>query len=102
MKLQPIRKVEGLTKQEFTEQFIKTKTPVILKDFIKGSPELYCGDKKSFNLLQEAITHLFSTENFTGLYYREESGNYWINLDYTARHPGGPYVDNKAYAVVEF
>lgn len=40
MKLQPIRRVEGLTKQEFTEQFIKTKTPVILKDFIKGSPAL--------------------------------------------------------------
>ena len=65
-------------------------------------PELYCGDKKSFTLFQEAITHLFSTENFTGLYYREENGGYWINLDYTARHPGGPYVDNKAYAVVEF
>lgn len=65
-------------------------------------PELFCGDKKSFTSIQEAITHLFATENFTGLYYREENGNYWINLDYTARHPGGPYVDNKAYAVVEF
>ena len=65
-------------------------------------PELYCGDKKSFNLLQEAISHLFSTENFTGLYYREENGSYWINLDYTARHPGGPYAANKAYPWVEF
>ena len=65
-------------------------------------PELYCGDRKSFNLMQEAITHLFANENFSGLYYREEVGNYWINLDYTARHPGGPYVDNKAYAVEEF
>ena len=65
-------------------------------------PELFCGDKKSFAELHEAITHLFSTENFTGLYYREEAGSYWINLDYTAHHPGGPYVDNKAYAVVEF
>ena len=36
MNLQPIQRVEGLTKQEFTEQFIRTKTPVILKDFIKG------------------------------------------------------------------
>lgn len=65
-------------------------------------PELYCGDKKNFNKMQEAITHLFATEGFKGLYYREELGHYWINLDYTARHPGGPYVDNKAYAVVEF
>ncbi|MBX2923280.1 MAG: transglutaminase domain-containing protein [Chitinophagaceae bacterium] len=65
-------------------------------------PELFCGDKKKFMQIQEAITHLFSTENFSGLYYREENGNYWINLDYTAHHPGGPYVDNKAYAIVEF
>lgn len=65
-------------------------------------PELFCGDKKQFMQIQEAITHLFSTENFTGLFYREESGNYWINLDYTAHHPGGPYVDNKAYSVIEF
>lgn len=65
-------------------------------------PELYCGDKKNFNEMQEAITHLFAAEHFSGLYFREESGNYWINLDYTARYPGGPYVDNKAYAIVEF
>lgn len=65
-------------------------------------PELFCGDKKQFMQIQEAITHLFATENFTGLFYREEDGNYWINLDYTAHHPGGPYVDNKAYSVVEF
>lgn len=65
-------------------------------------PELYCGDKKNFNEMQEAITHLFAAEHFSGLYFREESANYWINLDYTARYPGGPYVDNKAYAIVEF
>ncbi|HRN54946.1 MAG TPA: cupin-like domain-containing protein, partial [Agriterribacter sp.] len=36
MNLQPVQRVEGLTKQEFTERFIRTKTPVILKDFVKG------------------------------------------------------------------
>ncbi|MFT3746779.1 MAG: cupin-like domain-containing protein [Agriterribacter sp.] len=36
MKLQPVQRIEGLTKQEFTERFVKTKTPVILKDFVKG------------------------------------------------------------------
>ncbi|HLO81846.1 MAG TPA: transglutaminase domain-containing protein [Chitinophagaceae bacterium] len=65
-------------------------------------PELYCGDKKSFLRLQSAIIDLFPQENFSGLYYREENGEYWINLDYSAHHPGGPYVNNKAYAVVEF
>jgi hypothetical protein len=65
-------------------------------------PELHCGDKKSFLKIQTAITELFADQPFTGLYYREENGEYWINLDYSARHPGGPYVNNKAYAVVEF
>jgi hypothetical protein len=45
---------------------------------------------------------LFPQENFNGLYYREESGQFWLNLDYSAHHPGGPYANNKAYAVVEF
>ncbi len=65
-------------------------------------PELLCGDKQNFLKFQNAITDLFYDQPFSGLYYREENGQYWINLDYTARHPGGPYVDNKAYAVVEF
>jgi hypothetical protein len=65
-------------------------------------PELNCGDRQSFLKIQSAITELFADEPFTGLYYREENGNYWINLDYSASHPGGPYVNNKAYAVVEF
>lgn len=65
-------------------------------------PELYCGSKQDFLKLQNAIIDLFPQENFSGLYYREENGSFWINLDYSARHPGGPYVNNKAYAVVEF
>ena len=65
-------------------------------------PELNCGDRQSFLKIQSAITELFGDESFSGLYYREENGTYWINLDYSASHPGGPYVNNKAYAVVEF
>jgi len=65
-------------------------------------PELYCGNKASFLKFQSAILQLYSQENLTGLYYREENGEYWLNLDYSARYPGGPYANNKAYAVVEF
>jgi hypothetical protein len=65
-------------------------------------PELYCGDKPAFMRMQHAIADLFPEQTLSGLYYREENGQYWINLDYSARHPGGPYTDNKAYAVVEF
>jgi hypothetical protein len=65
-------------------------------------PELYCGNKESFLKIQDAIMELFPQENINGLYYREENGNYWLNLDYSARFPGGPYPNNKAYAVIEF
>lgn len=65
-------------------------------------PELYCGNKASFLKFQSAILQLYSQENLTGLYYREENGEYWLNLDYSARYPGGPYANNKAYSVVEF
>jgi hypothetical protein len=63
---------------------------------------LYCGNKEQFLKIQDAIMQLFPQENFNGLYYREESGQFWLNLDYSAHHPGGPYANNKAYAVVEF
>jgi hypothetical protein len=65
-------------------------------------PELYCGDRETFTKMQQAIIDLFPSEHFNGLYYREENGHFWINLDYSAHHPGGPYANNKAYAVVEF
>ena len=65
-------------------------------------PELYCEDLKEFNKVQDAIISLFPEQDLTGIYYREEKGAYWINLDYTATHPGGPYVNDKAYAVIDF
>ncbi len=65
-------------------------------------PELYCGNKDQFLKTQAAIIELFPQEHINGLFYREENGAFWLNLDYSARHPGGPYVSNKAYAVVEF
>jgi hypothetical protein len=64
-------------------------------------PELFCEDKATFNKTQEAIIRLFPEQDLTGIYYREENGTYWINLDYTATHPGGPYVNDKAYAVID-
>jgi hypothetical protein len=65
-------------------------------------PELFCGNKDQFLKTQTAIKELFPHEQVSGLFYREENGNFWLNLDYSARHPGGPYANNKAYAVVEF
>lgn len=40
MNLKSIQRIQGLTKKEFTEEFVKTRTPVILTDFVKDSPAL--------------------------------------------------------------
>jgi hypothetical protein len=63
-------------------------------------PELLCGDEKQFEMMQQAVIHLFGNEAIDNMYYHEQNGQYWINLDYTARYPGGPYVSETAYAIV--
>ena len=64
-------------------------------------PELLCGDKKSFERMQQAIVYLFGNEAIDNMYYHEQNGQYWINLDYSAKYPGGPYVSEIAYAIIE-
>lgn len=64
-------------------------------------PELFCGDEKNFEKISAAIMTLFSQEMKGNIYYHEENGVYWLNLDYSARHPGGPYVSEKAFAIID-
>lgn len=40
MQLLPIDSISGINKKDFTEQYVKTGTPVIIKDFLKDSPAL--------------------------------------------------------------
>ncbi|MBA4168081.1 MAG: transglutaminase domain-containing protein, partial [Chitinophagaceae bacterium] len=63
-------------------------------------PELFCGDKKNFEKINSAIMNLFSKEVKGNIYFHEQDGEYWLNLDYSARHPGGPYVSEKAFAII--
>jgi hypothetical protein len=64
-------------------------------------PEIYCGGKKDFEVMQQAVVHLFKDQPIKEFYYHENQGEYWVNLDYTARHPGGPYMNDKVYALIE-
>lgn len=65
-------------------------------------PELYCGDKKEFEEMKSAIVQLFTDTPVTQIYFHEYNDQYWINLDYTAMHPGGPYLNNDVMAVVDW
>ncbi len=64
-------------------------------------PELYCGNKAEFEKIQQAIIHLFDREVNGNIFFHEMNGEYWLNLDYSARYPGGPYVSEKAFAIIE-
>lgn len=64
-------------------------------------PELYCGSRKDFEEFQQAIIHCFQDLKIREFHYHENKGEYWINLDYTARRPGGPYLNDKVYAFIE-
>jgi len=64
-------------------------------------PEMLCGDEKSFERMQQAIVYLFGNEAIDNMYYHEQNGQYWLNLDYSAKYPGGPYVSEIAYAIIE-
>lgn len=71
---------------------------------VKGHayPELYCGDKKGFENMKSAIIQLFTDVPIKKIYFHEFNDKYWINLDYTAMHPGGPYLSDEVRAVVEW
>ncbi|WP_298711876.1 transglutaminase domain-containing protein [Chitinophaga sp.] len=64
-------------------------------------PELYCGSKEEFETMKQAIILLFNNPPVKVLYYHEMNGEYWINMDYTARNPGGRYLNDKVYALIE-
>lgn len=58
-------------------------------------PELYIGTKKDLERINYAIKKvLFPTESKgkTIHYHIDERGNIWLNLDYTAKYPGGPFM----------
>ncbi|MEX6687108.1 transglutaminase family protein [Danxiaibacter flavus] len=64
-------------------------------------PEMFVGNKKDFEVMQQAIIQLFNNSQIHRIYYHEFNGNYWINLDYTASYPGGPYMNDKVKLVIE-
>jgi len=36
------------------------------------------------------------------IYFHETNGELWMNFDYTAKHPGGPFLEPELYSVINF
>ncbi|MDB5230584.1 MAG: transglutaminase protein [Chitinophagaceae bacterium] len=64
-------------------------------------PELYVGKKDDYEVFQQAVIQLFNNFRIDKLYYHEHNGEYWVNLDYTAHHPGGPYLNNNVISIID-
>ncbi len=65
-------------------------------------PELYCGDKKSFDKYASAIYSVFEKEiKDKKLYYRLDKNNeYWLNIDYTDNYPGSYYLSEEVLSII--
>jgi len=58
-------------------------------------PEILVGNKRDFELVSSLIRRkLFSDEigGRTIHYHKDDSGDIWLNLDYTASYPGGKFM----------
>lgn len=61
-------------------------------------PELLIGNKKDLEHINYAIKKVLFTKESKGKpinYHIDERGNIWLNLDYTAKYPGGPFMNEE-------
>ena len=65
-------------------------------------PELFCGDKASFDKYLSAIYIFFEKEiGKKQIYYRlDKNQNYWLNIDYTDKYPGAVYFSDEVLSII--
>lgn len=61
-------------------------------------PEMLIGDKKDLETINYLIKEVLFVRESKGKeihYHIDERGQIWLNLDYTARYPGGPFMSEE-------
>ncbi|CAM4066597.1 hypothetical protein FLAN108750_08645 [Flavobacterium antarcticum] len=61
-------------------------------------PEMLIGDKKDLEAINYLIKEVLFINESKGKeihYHIDERGQIWLNLDYTARYPGGPFMSEE-------
>jgi len=61
-------------------------------------PEIFIGDKKDLETINYLIKKILFVEECKGKqihYHIDERGQIWLNLDYTATYPGGPFMSEE-------
>jgi endogenous inhibitor of DNA gyrase (YacG/DUF329 family) len=66
-------------------------------------PELLIGTKKdleSINYIVKRKLFKYESKDNTLKYHIDENNQVWLNLDYTAKYPGGPFMSEKILGVL--
>lgn len=61
-------------------------------------PEVLIGDKKDLEAINYLVKEVLFKEESKGKelhYHIDERGKIWLNLDYTAKYPGGPFMSEE-------
>lgn len=61
-------------------------------------PEVLIGDKKDLEAINYLVKEILFKEESKGKelhYHIDERGQIWLNLDYTAKYPGGPFMSEE-------
>lgn len=67
-------------------------------------PELYIGTKGNLEMVNYLIhKRLFPTESRGKEinYHVDEHGDYWLNMDYTAKYPGGKFMKGRTVGIID-
>ncbi|WP_347156909.1 transglutaminase [Pontibacter chitinilyticus] len=65
--------------------------------------EVKVGKVEDLENISYAVRTLFPDEvSGDKIHFHETNGELWINFDYTAHYPGGPFLEPKLYSVITF
>ena len=65
--------------------------------------EVKVGKSKDIDAVSHVVRTLFPDEVNSGkIHFHETNDELWINFDYTARHPGGYFLEPELYSVIAF
>ncbi|WP_299759543.1 transglutaminase [uncultured Pontibacter sp.] len=65
--------------------------------------EVKLGHVDDLEKISYAVRTLFPDEVAGGkIHFHETGDDLWINFDYTAEHPGGPFLEPELYSVISF
>ena len=65
--------------------------------------EVKVGTTEDIDKISYAIRTLFPDEvNGGKIHFHETGGDLWVNFDYTASYPGGPFLEPELYSVITF